>query len=91
VNIPTLFYYKKKVRKGYIVLENVFRGTLLCGVPGSGKSFGVVMPVIRQFLANGFTLCLYDFKFPDLGKVAYYHYLLAKQNGKCKNYEFHVV
>lgn len=91
VNIPTLFYYKKKVHKGYIVLENVFRGTLLCGVPGSGKSFGVVMPVIRQFLANGFTLCLYDFKFPDLGKVAYYHYLLAKQNGKCKNYEFHVV
>ncbi len=91
VNIPTLFYYKKKVRKGYIVLENVFRGTLICGVPGSGKSFGVVMPVIRQFLANGFTLCLYDFKFPDLGKVAYYHYLLAKQNGKCKNYEFHVV
>ncbi|MGB4398034.1 MAG: TraM recognition domain-containing protein [Daejeonella sp.] len=91
VNIPTLFYYKKKVHKGYIVLENVFRGTLLCGVPGSGKSFGVVMPVIRQFLANSFTLCLYDFKFPDLGKVAYYHYLLAKQNGKCKNYEFHVV
>ncbi|SDL86303.1 Type IV secretion-system coupling protein DNA-binding domain-containing protein [Daejeonella rubra] len=91
VNIPTLFYYKKKVRKGYIVLENVFRGTLLCGVPGSGKSFGVVMPVIRQFMALEFTLCLYDFKFPDLGKVAYYHYLLAKQKGKCRNYEFHVV
>lgn len=91
VNIPTLFYYKKKVRRGFIVLENVFRGTLLCGVPGSGKSFGIVMPVIRQFMALEFTLCLYDFKFPDLGKVAYYHYLLAKQKGKCKNYEFHVV
>ena len=91
VNIPMLFYYKKKVHKGYIVLENVFRGTLLCGVPGSGKSFGVVMPVIRQFMALEFTLCLYDFKFPDLGKVAYYHYLLAKQKGKCRNYEFHVV
>lgn len=91
VNIPMLFYYKGKVRKGFIVLENVFRGTLLAGTPGSGKSFGVVMPVIRQFIALEFTLCIYDFKFPDLGKVAYYHYLLAKQNGKCEGYGFHVV
>ncbi|MCI0922433.1 type IV secretory system conjugative DNA transfer family protein [Sphingobacterium rhinopitheci] len=91
VNIPMLFYYKNRVRKGYIVLENVFRGTLLVGTPGSGKSFGVVMPVIRQFVSLEFTLCIYDFKYPDLGKVAYYHYLLAKQQGKCKNYGFHVV
>src|SRR5690606_23621766 len=47
--------------------------------------------VIRQFVALEFTLCIYDFKFPDLGKVAYYHYLLAKRQGKCKNYGFHVV
>ncbi|MCA5006155.1 type IV secretion system DNA-binding domain-containing protein [Sphingobacterium bovistauri] len=91
VNIPMLFYYKNRVRKGYVVLENVFRGTLLVGTPGSGKSFGVVMPVIRQFVALEFTLCIYDFKYPDLGKVAYYHYLLAKNQGKCHNYGFHVV
>lgn len=91
VNIPTLFYFKKKVHKGYLVLENLYRGILLLGVPGSGKSFGVVMPVIRQMIANQFTLCVYDLKFPDLGKVAYYHYLLAKQQGKCKGYTFHVV
>ncbi|MFD2966274.1 type IV secretion system DNA-binding domain-containing protein [Sphingobacterium bambusae] len=91
VNIPMLFYYKGKVRKGYVVLENVFRGTLLIGTPGSGKSFGVVMPVIRQFVALEFTMLIYDFKFPDLGKVAYYHYLLAKQGGKCEDYDFHVV
>ncbi len=91
VNIPMLFYYRGKVRKGYVVLENVFRGTLLIGTPGSGKSFGVVMPVIRQFVALEFTMLIYDFKFPDLGKVAYYHYLLAKQAGKCEDYDFHVV
>lgn len=91
INIPTLFYYKGKVRKGYILIENIFRGLLLCGVPGSGKSFGVIMPIIRQMLANSFTLCLYDLKYPDLGKIAYYHYLLAKQNGRCKNYRFHVI
>lgn len=91
INIPTLFYYKGKVRKGYILIENIFRGLLLCGVPGSGKSFGIIMPIIRQMLANSFTMCLYDLKYPDLGQIAYYHYLLAKQNGRCKNYRFHVI
>lgn len=91
VNIPTLFYFKKRVHRGYLVLENLYRGVLLLGVPGTGKSFGVVMPLIRQMLANQMTLCVYDLKFPDLGKVTYYHYLLAKQQGKCKGYDFHVV
>src|SRR5690606_38760783 len=31
------------------------------------------------------------FKFPDLGKIAYYHFLLAKQQGRMKNYRFHVI
>lgn len=30
-------------------------------------------------------------KFPDLAKVAYYHYLLAKQQNKCKQHSFHVI
>lgn len=91
VNIPMLFYYRRKVRKGFIVLENLFRGALVIGTPGSGKSFSVFMPVIRQLVALEWTLCVFDFKFPDLGKVTYYHYLLAKQQGKLKGYGFHVI
>jgi len=91
VNIPMLFYYKRKVRHGWINLTNPFRATLLIGTPGSGKSFSVVNPFIRQLTAKGFCLALYDFKFPDLGQIAYYHYLLAKQQGKLKGYNFHVV
>ncbi|MGJ1525510.1 TraM recognition domain-containing protein [Sphingobacterium spiritivorum] len=91
VNIPMLFYYKRKVRQGFIVLENLFRGALVIGTPGSGKSFSVFMPVIRQLVALEWTLCVFDFKFPDLGKVTYYHYLLAKQQGKLKGYGFHVI
>ena len=91
VNIPMLFYYKGKVNQGYIPLENLFRGCLVCGVPGSGKSFGVIMPILRQMIANSFTMCIYDLKYPDLGKIAYYHYLLAKQDGKMLDYEFHVI
>lgn len=91
VSIPMLFYFRKKVHKGWVRLENIFRGTLVIGTPGSGKSFGVIMPVIRQLIARQFAVCLYDFKFPDLGKVAYYHYLLAKQQGKCADFSFHVI
>jgi hypothetical protein len=93
VNIPMLFYYRKKIRKGYIPIDNVCRGTLVLGVPGSGKSYGVISPFIRGLLQQQqpFCLCVYDFKFPDLGKIAYYHYLLAKQRGKCDGYRFHVI
>ncbi len=91
VNIPMLFYHKRKVHKGYITLENLFRGLLLCGVPGSGKSFGIIMPIIRQMVNQSFTLCLYDLKYPDLGKIAYYHHLTLKRKGKCSNYKFHVI
>jgi len=91
VNIPMLFYYKGKVRNGWINMLNVFRGTIVIGTPGSGKSFSVVNPFIRQLIAKEFAVCLYDFKFPDLGQIAYYHYLLAKHQGKLKNFDFHVL
>jgi hypothetical protein len=91
VNIPMQFYYDKKVRDGWINIVNPFRGTLLIGTPGSGKTFSVVGPFIRQLTAKGFALCLYDFKFPDLGQIAYYHYLLAKQRGQLPDFSFHVI
>jgi len=91
VSIPSLFYYRKSVHQGFINIENIFRGTLLIGTPGSGKSFGVVMPFIRQLTAKEFCICCYDFKFPDLGQIAYYHYLLGKKNGKLSGFDFHVI
>ncbi|MFD2285979.1 type IV secretion system DNA-binding domain-containing protein [Pedobacter petrophilus] len=91
VNIPSLFYYRKKVHAGFICVENIFRGTLLIGTPGSGKSFGVVMPFIRQLIYKQFCICCYDFKFPDLGQIAYYHYLLGKKAGRLEGFDFHVI
>lgn len=91
VNIPMQFYYKKRIHNGWMNIVNPFRGTLLIGTPGSGKSFGVVNPFIRQMIAKGYTMCLYDFKFPDLGQIAYYHYLLSKQHGQNRNFTFNVV
>jgi hypothetical protein len=60
VNIPMRFYYKKRIHKGWINIVNPFRGTLLIGTPGSGKSYSVVNPFIRQMIAKGYTKCLYD-------------------------------
>ena len=90
VNIPYLFRYQKKTNKGWVNL-NPFRGTMVIGTPGSGKSFGIINPAIRQMIAKGFCLCIYDFKFPDLAQIAYYHYLLKKAKDSAYDYEFHVI
>lgn len=91
VNIPMKFYYRGKVHKGWINLVNPFRGTFVIGTPGSGKSFGVINPFIRQMIGKGFTMCLYDFKFPDLAQIAYFHYLKTQDKKKNSNFKFHVI
>lgn len=90
VNIPYLFRFKKRNNKGWINL-NPFRGTLVIGTPGSGKSFGVINPTIRQLTAKGFSLCIYDFKYPDLAKIAYYHYRIKKNNDKSYKHTFNII
>jgi hypothetical protein len=90
VNIPYLFRFNKRTNKGWINI-NPFRGTMVIGTPGSGKSFGVINPAIRQMIDKGFCLCIYDFKFPDLAKIAYYHYLLKKNIDEKYQHQFHVI
>lgn len=90
VNIPYLFRFGKKLNQGWINL-NPFRGTLIIGTPGSGKSFGLINPAIRQLTQKGFSLCIYDFKYPDLAQIAYYHHLLKKQSDKEYKHHFHVI
>ena len=90
VNLPYLFRYQKMTHKGWINL-NPFRGTMVIGTPGSGKSFGVINPAIRQMVAKGFSLCIYDFKFPDLSQIAYYHYLLKKSNDGGYQHQFNII
>lgn len=74
INIPTKFVYKRKEFDGWINM-NPFRGVLVIGTPGSGKSYSVINPAIRQMIDKGFAMCIYDFKYPDLAKIAYYKYL----------------
>jgi hypothetical protein len=92
VNIPMSYYYKKRRHKGWINIVNPFRGTLIVGTPGSGKSYTFVNAYIRQLAAKGFCLAVYDFKFPDLGKLTYYEFLKNKQAGVLpKQAKFYVI
>lgn len=90
INIPYLFYFKKKMHNGWLNI-NPFRGSIVIGTPGSGKSFGIINPFIRQMINKGFTMCLYDFKFPDLGEIAYYQYLKKKKSDPNYKHRFAVV
>ena len=80
VNLPTRFYYKKKWNPGWINIVNPFRATIVLGTPGSGKSYAVVNQFIKQQIEKGYSMYIYDFKFPDLSEIAYNH-LLNHQNG----------
>ncbi|MBR3110472.1 MAG: type IV secretion system DNA-binding domain-containing protein [Prevotella sp.] len=82
VNIPMRYYYKGKFRHGWVNIINPFRGTWVVGTPGSGKTFSVIEPFIRQHSAKGFAMVVYDYKFPTLATKLYYHYKKNKQLGK---------
>ena len=82
VNIPMRYYYKGKFRKGWVNISNPFRGTWVVGTPGSGKTFSLIEPFIRQHSAKGFALVVYYYKFPTLATKLYYHY---KKNQKLGN------
>lgn len=81
VNIPTKYYYNGKMRDSWINIENPFRGTWVLGTPGSGKTFSIIEPFIRQHSNKGFSLVVYDYKFPSLAIKLYYHYQKAVQTG----------
>lgn len=82
VNIPMRFYYKGKFRKGFCNISNPFRGTWVVGTPGSGKTFSIIEPFIRQHSAKGFAMVVYDYKFPTLAEKLYYHYRKNQELGK---------
>ncbi len=92
VNVPMLYQHRNKEHEGWINIVNPFRGTMVIGTPGSGKSYSAVLPFIRQHLGKGFALCVYDFKYPDLSLVTYNHFLKAKKKGKLpENTRFYVI
>jgi hypothetical protein len=71
VNLPARYNYKGQEKNSWINFINPFRGMLIAGTPGAGKSYFVVRHIIDQHLRKGFSMFLYDFKFDDLSRLAY--------------------
>ncbi|MBI5372482.1 MAG: YWFCY domain-containing protein [Sphingobacteriales bacterium] len=82
INLPAQYNLRGKIRKSWINIMNPFRGLLVCGSPGAGKSYFVIQHIIRQHIRKGFTMLVYDFKYDDLTKIAYN--TLLKNKGSYK-------
>ena len=92
VNIPMRYYHKGHFRKGWVNIVNPFRGTWVVGTPGSGKTFSIIEPFIRQHSEKGFAMVVYDYKFPTLATKLYYHYQKNKKAGKLpKGCKFNII
>ena len=82
VNIPMIYYYKRRMHNGFINITNPFRATIVLGTPGSGKSFGIIDPFIRQHSEKGFAMMVYDYKWPTLARTLFYQYCKNRKSGK---------
>ncbi len=78
INLPARYNLKGKLRKSWINIINPFRGLLVLGTPGSGKSYFIIQHIIKQHIQKGFSMFVYDFKFDDLTKIAYNQFLIHK-------------
>lgn len=75
IHFKTTYHFRGKWREGLVNIVNPFRSTMVLGVPGSGKSYAILIPAIWQSIYKGYTAYVYDFKFPDLTEEAYNAYL----------------
>jgi hypothetical protein len=80
VNLPAKYQLKGKERDSWINIINPFRGTLVGGSPGAGKSYFVIRHIITQHIRKGFSMLIYDFKYDDLSRIAYN--ALLKEGGR---------
>ena len=71
VNLRTEYQLRGKQHHGWLNVVNPFRATMVLGTPGSGKSFAIINEFIRQHLAKGFCMYIYDYKFDDLSRICY--------------------
>lgn len=60
-----------KTDDGWVNIVNPFRASQVLGTPGSGKSYSFLIEAIIQHISKGFSMMIYDFKFPDLSLIAY--------------------
>ena len=58
-----------RTQRGYLNVPNPYRGSLVIGSSGSGKSASIGNAFLQQFVKKSFCGIVYDFKFPTLANV----------------------
>jgi protein-S-isoprenylcysteine O-methyltransferase Ste14 len=91
VNLPARYQLKNKVRQSWINFVNPFRGMLVIGSPGAGKSYFVIRHVITQHIQKGFTMFVYDFKFDDLTRIVYNTWLKYRKTAYKVEPQFFII
>lgn len=66
INIPIKYQFNRKMCNGYINVVSPQRGCMVLGTPGSGKTYSIYGPFIRQMIQKQYTMFVYDYKYPDL-------------------------
>lgn len=74
INIPYEYTYLGEDHTSWINVINPFRGSLVGGTPGSGKSYAIIDEFMRQEVSKGFAMAMYDFKYPTLTRKLYNYY-----------------
>ena len=90
INLPARYNLKGNIRKSWINIINPFRGLLVIGSPGAGKSWFVIQHVIKQHIEKGFAMFVYDFKYDDLSKIVY-NWLQQNRNKYSVTPSFYVI
>lgn len=85
VNFHIRYRYKDKTWDRWLNLVNPYRGNVVFGLPGSGKSFTVILEYIKQHIEKGFSMFVYDYKYPDLSEYTY-NVLLKNKDVYVKKY-----
>ena len=66
----TLEFITNKGGNDCVSVINPFRGVLVVGGAGSGKSLNFAAPIIYQSVQKGFAGIIYDYKYPELSSIA---------------------
>lgn len=90
INLPATYNLKEKTRRSWINIINPFRGVLVTGSPGAGKSWFVIQHIMKQHIEKGFAMFIYDFKFDDLSRIAY-NWLLRNEKSYPVKPKFFVI
>jgi len=74
---PFIFHFRGRYRlrsqkrDSHINLVDIFRGLLVMGTPGSGKTRYIFRPLIHQSLEYGMAVFVYDLKYDDLTRFTW--------------------